>query len=76
MTDMKHVLLYVVLPKDSRYASFEDPEYGAWRFEADSGVIEGATFKGALFGAGVAMLTLALFPPRSEAHGTLPDVLQ
>jgi hypothetical protein len=47
-TDMKHVVLHVELPKDHRYASFADPELNATRVRVPTGVLENATFFGAL----------------------------
>lgn len=46
-TDMKHVVLYAVLPKDYRTVSFEGRELDAKRFRARAGALPHATFKGA-----------------------------
>ena len=45
-TDMKHVVIYAVLPRDHRYVSFEEPEYGSRNIRVQSGVLEHATFQG------------------------------
>lgn len=45
--DMQHAVIYLVLPRDVRYVSFEDPEYGARPFKARTGVIPHGTFVGA-----------------------------
>ena len=42
--DMKHVVLYAVLPADARSVSVEDPELDAVPFNARTGVIERARF--------------------------------
>lgn len=46
-TDMKHSVVYVVLPKDVRYVSFEDPELDAKRIDARSGIIQRGSFNNA-----------------------------
>ncbi len=45
-TDMQHAVIYLIVPKDVRYVSFEDPEYGARRFDAQTGVIPRGNFVG------------------------------
>ena len=46
-TDMQHAVIYLIVPRDVRYVSFEDPEFGAKRFDARTGVIQRGTFVGA-----------------------------
>jgi hypothetical protein len=45
--DMQQAIIYLIVPKDVRYVSFEDPEHGARRFDARTGVIPRGTFVGA-----------------------------
>lgn len=43
----QHAVIYLVLPKDTRYVSFEDPELDAKPFKAVQGVIARGTYNGA-----------------------------
>ena len=44
---MKHSIVYLVLPKDVRYVSFEDPGLDAKRINARTGVIQRGAFNNA-----------------------------
>ncbi len=46
-TDMKQVVIYAVLPKDYRAVSVGDKELDARAFQAETGVIDRGTFRGA-----------------------------
>ena len=45
--DMKQSVIYLVVPKDTRYVSFEDPELDARRYDVNAGVLNRGSFKGA-----------------------------
>ncbi len=45
-TDMKRSIIYLLVPRDPRYVSFEDPELDARRFDARIGIIDRGSFKG------------------------------
>ena len=46
-TDMRHAVIYLVLPRGTRYVSFEDPEFGAKRIKARTGILNRGNFNSA-----------------------------